>query len=271
MRPAPIQVNYLGYPGSMAAPYIDFLLADESVIPEEHKPFFTEQVVYLPGTYLPADYSIKAAENVGARAEHGLPDIGFVFCSFNHDYKLNPPMFAIWMRLLKAVPDSVLWLMKLNEEAEANILKETEKAGVETARVIFAKRVPKVEDHLARYRHVDLFLDTFPYNAHSTARDALRCGCPVLTLKGGSFPSRVAAGMAVSFNLQTLAVDTPKDYEDLALELATQPEKLNDLRSQLEIAITQEREAGSEARFAQALMFRFLEMHQGRQALLKAN
>jgi predicted O-linked N-acetylglucosamine transferase (SPINDLY family) len=262
MRPAPIQVNYLGYPGSMAAPYIDFLLADETVIPEEHKRFFTEQVVYLPGTYLPADYSIKAAEHSGARAEHGLPDIGFVFCSFNHDYKLNPPMFAIWMRLLKSVPESVLWLMKLNEEAEANILKETEKAGVDMARVIFAKRVPKVEDHLARYQHVDLFLDTFPYNAHSTARDALRCGCPVLTMQGGSFPSRVAAGMAKTFGLAELVVASYEDYEALALALAQQPEKLKGVRQRLKSGISLEREAGSEKRVAFALMHRFDEMQQ---------
>jgi predicted O-linked N-acetylglucosamine transferase (SPINDLY family) len=131
MRPAPIQVNYLGYPGTMAAPYMDYLLADETVIPDDYARFFTEQVVHLPGTYLPADYSIKAAPEAGTRGDHGLPSAGFVFCSFNHDYKLNPPMFALWMRLLEAVSGSVLWLMKLNEEAEANIVKETAKAGID--------------------------------------------------------------------------------------------------------------------------------------------
>lgn len=262
MRPAPIQVNYLGYPGTMAAPYIDYLLADETVIPATHARYFTEQVMHLPGTYLPADYSIAAAPDAGRREDHGLPETGFVFCSFNHDYKLNPPMFALWMRLLHAVDDSVLWLMKLNEEAQANILKETERAGIDPNRVIFAKRVPRVEDHLARYQHVGLFLDTFPYNAHSTARDALRCGCPVLTMQGGSFPSRVAAGMAKTFGLEELIVNRYEDYEALALALAQHPEKLQAVRSRLQTGITQEREAGSEKRFAFALMHRFSEMHQ---------
>ncbi|NBO82027.1 MAG: acetylglucosamine transferase [Betaproteobacteria bacterium] len=262
MRPAPVQVNYLGYPGTMAAPYIDYLLADETVIPAENARYFTEQVMYLPGTYLPADYSIEAAEQSGSREDHGLPADGFVFCSFNHDYKLNPPMFALWMRLLESAEGSVLWLMKLNEEAEANIVKETERAGIDPKRVIFAKRVPKVEDHLARYRHVGLFLDTFPYNAHSTARDALRCGCPVLTMKGGSFPSRVAAGMVKTFGLDALVVEDYASYEALALALAQEPEKLEAVRSKLQAGIAQEREQGSEKRFAFALMHRLTEMYQ---------
>lgn len=262
MRPAPIQVNYLGYPGTMAAPYIDYLLADETVIPATHARFFSEQVMHLPGTYLPADYSIAAASEAGSRSDHGLPETGFVFCSFNHDYKLNPPMFALWMRLLQAVDGSVLWLMKLNDEAQANILSETTRAGIDPKRVIFAKRVPRVEDHLARYQHVGLFLDTFPYNAHSTARDALRCGCPVLTMQGGSFPSRVAAGMAKTFGLEELIVTRYEDYEALALALALQPEKLQAVRNRLQDGIAQEREAGSEKRFAFALMHRYGEMHQ---------
>lgn len=262
MRPAPIQVNYLGYPGTMAAPYMDYLLADETVIPPTNERFFTEQVMHLPGTYLPADYSIEAADDAGSRADHGLPDSGFVFCSFNHDYKLNPPMFALWMRLLRDVSGSVLWLMKLNEEAQANILRETQKAGVDPQRVIFAKRVPRVEDHLARYHHVGLFLDTFPYNAHSTARDALRCGCPVLTMQGGAFPSRVAAGMVKSFGLPELVVTSYEAYESLARGLAHDADRLQNLRERLRAGIAQEQQSGSESRFALALMHRLTEMYQ---------
>jgi protein O-GlcNAc transferase len=218
--------------------------------------------MHLPGTYLPADYSISAAEDPGARADHGLPDAGFVFCSFNHDYKLNPAMFALWMRLLRDVEDSVLWLMKLNEEAEANILQETKKAGIDPKRVIFAKRVPRVEDHLARYSHVGLFLDTFPYNAHSTARDALRCGCPVLTMQGGAFPSRVAAGMVKSFGLEELIVTSYEAYEVLAKGLAQDLDQLNKVRAKLRESIAKEQDEGSEKRFAFALMHRFTEMYQ---------
>jgi len=233
MRPAPIQVTYLGFPGTSGAPYMDYILADKVVIPNENRSWYQEQVVWLPHAYFPADNTVAIAEATPSRAACGLPDEGFVFCSFNHDYKINPPVFGVWMRLLRAVPGSVLWLMKLNEDAQGHLLRSAEAAGVEASRIVFATRVPRIEDHLARYRQADLFLDTHPYNAHTTANDAIRAGLPLLTMLGGSFPSRVAASLLTTLGMHELIATSLEDYEARALRWAQHPEELAALRTRM--------------------------------------
>ena len=233
MRPAPMQVSYLGFPGTLGARYMDYILADQVVIPEENRRYYQEQVVWLPHAYFPADNSVAIADETPARSSFGLPEEGFVFCSFNHDYKINPPVFAVWMRLLNAVPGSVLWLMKLNEDAQSHILREAQAAGVAPERIIFATRVPRIEDHLARYRLADLFLDTHPYNAHTTANDAIRSGLPLLTMLGGSFPSRVAASLLTTLGMHELIANSIEDYEAKALGWAKDPTSMLAVRERM--------------------------------------
>jgi predicted O-linked N-acetylglucosamine transferase (SPINDLY family)/predicted SAM-dependent methyltransferase len=232
-RPAPVQVNYLGYPGSMGTDYYDYILADRHIIPPEHQPFYCEQVAYLPDTYLPTDTSVRISERTPTRAECGLPDEGIVFCSFSHDYKISPPVFDVWMRLLAQVPGSVLWLMSRADIAQRNLRKEATLRGIDPSRLVFAGRVPLVEDHLARYRQADLFLDTHPYNAHTTAADALMAGLPVVTYMGNAFPSRVAGSLLHAIGLPELIADSLPGYEALALSLATDPARLAAIKAQL--------------------------------------
>ncbi|MEA3211417.1 MAG: protein O-GlcNAc transferase [Chthoniobacter sp.] len=238
-RPAPIQVSYLGYPGTSGSPYFDYILADHTVIPDSDRPFYSEKVIHLPGCYLPTDSKLTIAERTPTREEMNLPADGFIFCSFNHDYKMNPDNFGSWMRILKRTDHSVLWLMKLNDAAEDNLRKEAEFRGVAASRLIFATRVPSVADHLARYRLAGLFLDTYPYNAHTTATDALRTGLPVLTLTGKSFQSRVATSILASIGMPQLAKATSQEYEDFAVEMATSPLKLQELKQELQEKIAQ--------------------------------
>lgn len=232
-RPAPVQANYLGYPGTLGLDYIDYIVADRHVIPPSHQGHYTEKVVYLPDTYLPTDASIQIAERTPTRAECGLPEQGVVFCSFNHDYKISPHVFAVWMRLLQGVPGSVLWLMSRNEVSQRNLRAHAQSHGVDPDRLVFAQRVPRVEDHLARYRQADLFLDTHPYNAHTTAADALMAGLPVVTYAGQSFPSRVAGSLLHTVGLPELVTDNLADYEALALRLARDPQALRALKDKL--------------------------------------
>ena len=232
-RPAPAQVNWLGYPGTLGAKCFDYVVADRHVIPPEHQRFYDEQVVYLPDTYLPTDTGLQVAERTPTRAECGLPESGVVFCSFSHDYKINPPLFDIWMRLLSSVPGSVLWLVSRNELSQKNLRAEAAKRGVDPSRLVFAGRVPRVEDHLARYRQADVFLDTHPYNAHTTAADALLAGLPVVTRMGGAFPSRVAGSVLLAMGLPELVTDSVEAYEALALRLATEPALLADVKARI--------------------------------------
>ncbi len=232
-RAVPVQVNYLGYPGTMGTACHDYIIADRHVIPPEHQTFYTERVAYLPDTYLPTDNSVRIAERTPSRAECGLPEQGFVFCSFSHDYKISPPVCDVWMRLLAQVPGSVLWLVSRGEIAQRNLRREAEARGIDPARLIFASRVPLVEDHLARYRQADLFLDTHPYNAHTTAADALMAGLPVLTYMGGSFPSRVAGSLLHAIGLPELATPSLAAYETVALQLAREPALLAGLKQRL--------------------------------------
>jgi predicted O-linked N-acetylglucosamine transferase (SPINDLY family) len=187
----------------------------------------------MPDTYLPTDSSVGIAETTPPREHYGLPPTGFIFCSFNHDYKINPATFDIWMRLLKSVPESVLWLMKLNESAERNLRKEAADRGVDPARIIFATRVDRIEDHLARYTMADLFLDTTPCNAHSTASDVLRAGLPIVTYRRKAFAGRVAASLLSLMDLPELITESLEEYENLALKLATNPGLLNEVKTKL--------------------------------------
>jgi predicted O-linked N-acetylglucosamine transferase (SPINDLY family) len=225
-RPAPIQVSYLGYPGTTGAPYIDYILADRFVIPEAKRECYSENVVYLPDSFMANDSKRKISERLPRRSECNLPETGFVFCSFNNSYKIVPHVFDIWMRLLRKLDNSVLWLSNTNETAIRNLRREAESRGVDPGRLVFAQRVLLNEDHLARHQLADLFLDTLPYNAHTTASDALWAGLPVLTCPGQTFAGRVAASMLSAINLPELIATTPEAYEQMAIDLANDPEKL---------------------------------------------
>jgi predicted O-linked N-acetylglucosamine transferase (SPINDLY family) len=231
-RPAPTQVNYLGFPGTMAAPYMDYLIADRIAIPESEQRHYGETIMYLPDTYLPLDASRGIANRPGRR-EAGLPETGFVFASFNNSYKFSPELFDIWMRLLHAVEGSVLWLSTPNPAAARNLMREAESRGGAAGRLIFAPFLARSDEHLARVGLADLFLDTLPYNAHATCADALLAGLPVLTCKGGTFAGRVAASLLNAAGLPELATESLADYEALALRLAREPARLAGLRAKL--------------------------------------
>jgi predicted O-linked N-acetylglucosamine transferase (SPINDLY family) len=233
LRPAPVQVNYLGYPGTMGAPYIDYILADAVVIPNEHRTFYAEQVVYLPDTFQPNDCTRHISASIQSRSDAGLPAHGFVFCSFNNSYKITPAVFDIWMRLLRQVKRSVLWLQEGNAAAPDNLRREAADRGIDPDRLVFAAKMPKIEDHLARYRLADLFLDTLPYNAHATASDALWAGVPLLTCLGATFAGRVAASALSAIGLPELIAHSLAEYESIALKLATDLELLAKIRQKL--------------------------------------
>jgi predicted O-linked N-acetylglucosamine transferase (SPINDLY family) len=236
-RPAPAQVTYLGFPGTLGLPYIDYLISDPRIIPEELEQHYGEKILKLPHCYLPRDDSVVPSPETPNRSDFGLPEEGVVFCSFNHDYKINPPLFKVWMDLLKEVPGSVLWLMKLNEGAHTNLTQSARDHGVDPERIIFASRLPRVEDHLARYRLADVFIDTFPYNGHTTAGDALRAGLPVVSLCGGSFASRVAASLLHDVGMPELACYSFQEYHDKALQMATDEPIRTHYKGQLQMRI----------------------------------
>jgi protein O-GlcNAc transferase len=231
-RAAPIQANWLGYPGSMGADFIDYIIADGVVLPPEHEPFYTEKVVRLPWSYQPNDRKRRIAEKAPTRAEAGLPERAFVFCCFNNPYKINPQVFDGWMRILRSTPGSVLWLMEDNATAARNLRAEAEARGVAPDRIIFAAR-QHVTDHLARHRLADLFLDTAPYNAHTTASDALWAGLPVLTRPGDTFASRVGASLLRAVGLDELIAPTWEAYSGLAVGLAKNPARLAAIKQKL--------------------------------------
>jgi protein O-GlcNAc transferase len=231
-RPAPIQVNYLGYPGTMGAEFIDYIVSDPMIIPPDQHRFYSEKIVYLPDTYQANDDKRPISDVVLSRVQAGLPDGGFVFCSFNNTFKINPPVFDIWMRLLRQVEGSVLWLLEGNATAPDNLRMEAEKRGVAADRLIFAPRM-QPEDHLARHRLADLFLDTSPYNAHTTASDALAAGLPVVTCLGSTFAGRVAASLLSAIGLPEMITNSLGEYETLALKLACDPDLLADIKAKL--------------------------------------
>lgn len=231
MRPAPVQVNYLAYPGTMGAPYIDYLIADPVIIPAGEERFYSEKVVRLPDSYQATDDQRPIGETPD-RAACNLPETGFVFCSFNNNYKILPQMFDIWMRLLTRVEGSVLWLYVKSEEAIGALRREAAARGVDPDRLVFAAHLGMAE-HLARHRQADLFLDTFPYTSHTTASDALWAGLPVVTCAGRTFTSRVAASLLSAVGLPDLVTTDFAAYEALALKLALEPERLAAVRAAL--------------------------------------
>jgi predicted O-linked N-acetylglucosamine transferase (SPINDLY family) len=230
--PAPVTVNYLGYPGTMANPNVQYIIADETLIPVENQKFYSEKIAYMPHSYQINDSKRKVADHPFTREEFGLPTSGFVFCSFNNIYKLNPQVFDSWVNILKKVEGSVIWLLVENELSTANLRKEAEKRGVAADRLIFAKRLDN-SYHLARSKLADLFLDTWPCNAHTTASDALWAGLPILTLIGESFASRVCASLLNAIGLSEMVVKNINDYESLAIELALNKEKLYQIKGKL--------------------------------------
>ena len=230
--PAPIQVNYLGYPSTMGAQFIHYIIADEVVAPFEHQQSYAERLVHLPNCYLANNSRRKIAERTPTRQEMGLPENAFMFCCFNNNWKITPTIFDIWMRLLHQVEGSMLWLFADNECAERNLRQEAQRRGINSSRLVFGQRL-SLDEHLVRHRVADLFLDTLPYNAHTTASDALWTGLPVLTCLGETFAGRVAASLLNAIHLPELITPTLEAYEALAIELATNPEKLARVKRRL--------------------------------------
>jgi predicted O-linked N-acetylglucosamine transferase (SPINDLY family) len=251
-RPAPVQVNYLGYPGTMGAPFIDYIIADRMVIPEENRVQYSEQIVYMPHAYQANDRRRRVAEKTPSRAEAGLPETGFVFACFNNTHKIGPEIFSIWVRLLQQTEGSVLWLFEDNALAADNLRREAAARGLAPERLVFAPRM-KPPEHLARTRLADLFLDTLPYNAHTTASDALWMGLPVVTCPGKTFPARVAASLLQAIGLPELVTHSLEEYEALARALARDPARLAALKGKLA------RNRDTEPMFDTARFTRYLE------------
>ena len=232
-RAAPIQINYLGYPGTMGANYIDYIIADQTLIPAKSNKFYSEKIIYLPNSYQANDRTRLISDKEFTKATLGLPEGAFVFACFNNNYKITPYIFDSWMRILNTIEGSVLWLAENHISAVTNLKKEAHSRGIEVNRLIFAKQMPSYADYLGRYRAADLFLDTFPFSAHTIASDALWGGLPLLTMIGESFASRVAASLLNAINLPELITTNQEEYEALAIELASNPNKLKVIRDKL--------------------------------------
>ena len=230
LRPAPIQVNYLGYPGTVGAEFVDYILADPTILPMDRQPFYSERIVHLPHCYQANDRHRPRPDHIPDRTVMGLPARGAVLACFNAAYKITPKIFAAWMRILGAIPDAVLWLLADQPEVESALRRE---AGSLADRLIFAPRVP-LEQHLSRYGAADLFLDTLPYNAHTTGSDALWMGCPMVTFQGESFAARVGASLLYAVGLPELVTNSLDQYESLAIDLLKNPDRLTGLRQRLE-------------------------------------
>jgi predicted O-linked N-acetylglucosamine transferase (SPINDLY family) len=216
----------------MGAAFMDYILVDDFIAPSDQQPFFTEKLVHLPVCYQVNDSQREIASRTPSRAECGLPEAGFVFCCFNSSYKITSEVFGVWMKLLQAVPRSVLWLLESNPFSPANLRREAQSRGISAERLVFAPSLP-ASQHLARHRLADLFLDTFPVNAHTTASDALWVGCPVVTIAGETFVSRVAGSLLRALGLPELITTGLAEYQAMAMRLATQSDQLADVRSRL--------------------------------------
>jgi predicted O-linked N-acetylglucosamine transferase (SPINDLY family) len=236
-RVAPIQMNFLGYPGTSGAPFMDYIIADRTLIPDANKKFFSEKIIYLPHSYQPNDETRIVARDLINREQCGLPENSFIFCCFNNPFKILPTVFEGWMRILRQSPNSLLWLYELNPIASNNLRTTAEKMGISPSRLVFAKPTSNVK-HLSRFTFVDVFLDTAPYNAHTTASDALWSGVPLITLGNGqSFASRVAASLLLALDLPELIAKDQSIYEELAIELSQEPAKLFHLKEKLHLNI----------------------------------
>jgi predicted O-linked N-acetylglucosamine transferase (SPINDLY family) len=232
---APIQVNYLGYPGTMAIPCYDYIIGDSTVTPLDEAENYSEKIVILPYSYQVNDSQRTIASRVFSRAEFGLPEHGFVFCCFNNSFKILPPTFDGWMQILRQVDGSVLWLIDDNVTAAENLRRNAERQGIDSRRLVFAPRIGRTY-HLARHALADLFIDSLPYNAHTTASDALWAGLPVLTLEGKSFPSRVAASLLRTLGLPELITSSQGQFEARAVQLASDPGALAAIKEKLAAA-----------------------------------
>jgi predicted O-linked N-acetylglucosamine transferase (SPINDLY family) len=240
-RPAPVQISLLGYPGTLATEYIDYMIADAVVVPEADRMHYAEQLIYLPGSFLPTDGAPQMAM-VPARTAVGLPADAFVYCCFHAPYKISPRLFDSWMHVLGAVPAGVLWLREGTDTVRRNLQNEATRRGIDPQRLIFAPRAATRAEHVARFSLADVFLDTSPYNAHTTAAEAVGVAVPIVTLRGTTFAGRVAASILEACGMGELAVDTLTDYERLAIDLARNATWLMDLKERL-------RSAGGRAAF----------------------
>ena len=259
LKPAPIGVNWLGFPGSMGAfagrSLFDYIIADKLIAPNQAD--FSEQLLYLP-CYQPNDSQRPVGKST-QKSEHNLPENSFVFCCFNQSFKISAEVFAVWMRILKQAPNAVLWLLDCNIWAKSNLQKEAENAGIAKNRLIFAPRVP-VAEHLERHNHADLFLDTLPYNAHTTASDALFMRLPLLTCMGDTFASRVAASLLQCVNLPELTTHNLQDYEHTALDLTQNPQKLAQIKQKLIVSL-ESTKLFNPAQFARDLEQAYLQLN----------
>jgi predicted O-linked N-acetylglucosamine transferase (SPINDLY family) len=234
-RPAPIQVTYLGFPGSTASPWIDYVLADRYLIPESLEQYYSEKPLLMPNCFQVNDRKREIGPTP-TRQQYGLPESAFIFCAFNHNYKITPELYDVWMNILRRTSGSLLWLLADNPTARDNLINEATLRGVASDRLIFAPRVPPSE-YLARFKVADLFLDTFPFNGGTTASDALWAGLPLLTCSGNTFASRMAGSLLKGIKLDELITDSFAAYEDIAVHYANAPDKLNELRARLAINI----------------------------------
>jgi protein O-GlcNAc transferase len=259
-KPAPLLVNFLGYPGTMGTPIYDYLIGDAVVTPAEHARFYAEQLVQMPISYQVNDSHRVIGEVESTRQAQGLPPAGFVFAAFNAIYKITPEFFKSWMRLLHAVPGSVLWLISEDEVIRSRLCREAQECGVDPGRLVFAARVP-VAQHLARHRFVDVLLDNLPVNAHTTTSDALWAGVPVVTCMGQAFAGRVAASLLHAVGLPELVTHSLPEYEALALRLATQPQELQRLRAHLR-AVRSTAPLFDAKRFTRQLESAYVHMHE---------
>lgn len=263
-RVAPIQINYLGYPGTMGASYMDYILADQTLVSPQTEQYYSEKVIYLPHSYQPNDRQRAVASRSPNRADLGLPQDAFVFCCFNNNYKITPETFDDWMAILREVPGSVLWLLQASDHTANNLRREAQQRGVSSDRLYFAPKLP-MDQHLARQKCADLFLDTLPYNAHTTASDALWVGLPVLTRMGQAFASRVAASLLKAVELPELITTDGASFVARAIELANDRHQLAEIRAKLEQ--NRQRSALFDIdRLARAIERAYLQVHERRQA-----
>ena len=233
LRPAPIQVNFLGYPGTSGSPYLDYIIADKVLIQNNEFEYYSEKVAFLPVCYMPNMSERNFSEKIYKRNDFNLPENALILCSFNNQYKISPDIFNIWMNILKSVESSVLWIWTNNDIANKNLCKEAEKRGVNSNRLIFASKMPIIEEHLKRIQLADLFLDTFPYNAHTTASDALRVGLPIVTLAGRSFASRVCSSLLTDLDMPELIAYSKEEYQNIILDLISNTKKLKLIKDKL--------------------------------------
>ena len=231
-RPAPVQVSFLGFPGTTGADFFDYIIADRTVIPEAHKLFYSEKIIYMPHCYQVNDHTQMIDPTLSSAAIHGLPQNGPVFCAFHQSFKIDPIMFRTWMNILRKVPESVLWLLKSNEYAEQNLKNAAEEMGIDSQRLVFAPRLPKAQ-HLGRHNLADLMLDTRIYNGHTTTSDALWAGLPVISLLGSHFASRVSASILKALGMSELVTHSLEEYEKLAVQLAFDSIERNRLRRKI--------------------------------------